>query len=378
MINGYKHGAYGIVQANGTKLAANSVSNAVFRNATIGYAKIAVAAIEQLSANAITAVRAHINELVAGSVTTDKLYADLAKIGTAQITTANIKKANIDWASIAALTAEVAKIAEAEIEKAEIGEVEIDWAEIETAEISWADIKSLNAAITTVALAQINKAEIAAAQITNLQAEVVKAVKLSAKSGSFEFASIRDLVANALILEEGVGGSVYIKNLAATNASFVGATMGELVLKGVGGNYYNVIVQADGTIATEQVYPTAGEIADGEMSTGKSIVETSVNVKNLNAANIKGNEAISYREPSKAELEELVKLDGNVLTVQAYASSYAGLNWAPYSYVVDGTTKYFHKYAFHACRSTRITLATLGNDAGAYGAFKLALDEFGA
>ena len=46
--------------------------------------------------------------------------------------------------------------------------------------------------------------------------------------------------------------------------------------------------------------------------------------------------------------------------------------------LLDGVTKYFHKYAFHACRSTRITLATLGNDAGAYGAFKLALDEFGA
>lgn len=44
--------------------------------------------------------------------------------------------------------------------------------------------------------------------------------------------------------------------------------------------------------------------------------------------------------------------------------------------LVDGVTRYFHKYAFHACRSTRITLATLGNDAGAYGAFKMALDEF--
>ena len=46
--------------------------------------------------------------------------------------------------------------------------------------------------------------------------------------------------------------------------------------------------------------------------------------------------------------------------------------------LIDGVTKYYHKYAFLACRSTRITLATLGNDAGAYGAFKLALDEFGA
>ncbi len=44
--------------------------------------------------------------------------------------------------------------------------------------------------------------------------------------------------------------------------------------------------------------------------------------------------------------------------------------------LIDGATKYFHKYAFHACRSTRIVPATLGNDAGAYGAFKLAVDEF--
>jgi len=32
---------------------------------------------------------------------------------------------------------------------------------------------------------------------------------------------------------------------------------------------------------------------------------------------------------------------------------------------------YFHKYAFHACRGTPIRLATLGNDAGIYGAAKL-------
>ena len=45
--------------------------------------------------------------------------------------------------------------------------------------------------------------------------------------------------------------------------------------------------------------------------------------------------------------------------------------------LIDGTEKYFKKYAFHACRNTRLELATLGNDAGAYGAFKLVLDEFG-
>ncbi len=46
--------------------------------------------------------------------------------------------------------------------------------------------------------------------------------------------------------------------------------------------------------------------------------------------------------------------------------------------LADGIAPYFEKYAFHACHGTRITLATLGNDAGAYGAFKLALDQFGS
>ena len=44
--------------------------------------------------------------------------------------------------------------------------------------------------------------------------------------------------------------------------------------------------------------------------------------------------------------------------------------------IIDGVAKYFRKYSFHACQETRIVLATLGNDAGAYGAFKLALDAF--
>ena len=43
--------------------------------------------------------------------------------------------------------------------------------------------------------------------------------------------------------------------------------------------------------------------------------------------------------------------------------------------LVDGAKRYFDKYIFHASKSIRFALATLGNDAGAYGAFKLVLDE---
>ena len=45
--------------------------------------------------------------------------------------------------------------------------------------------------------------------------------------------------------------------------------------------------------------------------------------------------------------------------------------------LIDGTRPYFDKYVFHAAANVRFELASLGNDAGAYGAFKLALDAFG-
>ena len=46
--------------------------------------------------------------------------------------------------------------------------------------------------------------------------------------------------------------------------------------------------------------------------------------------------------------------------------------------LIDGTLPYFKKYVFHGASDVTFSLASLGNDAGAYGAFKLALDAFGA
>ena len=43
--------------------------------------------------------------------------------------------------------------------------------------------------------------------------------------------------------------------------------------------------------------------------------------------------------------------------------------------LLDGVRRYYEKYAFHAHKDVKIALATLGNDAGAYGAFKLILDK---
>ena len=41
--------------------------------------------------------------------------------------------------------------------------------------------------------------------------------------------------------------------------------------------------------------------------------------------------------------------------------------------LVTGVEPYFHKHVFHAAGNVKFTIASLGNDAGAYGAFKLVL-----
>ena len=46
--------------------------------------------------------------------------------------------------------------------------------------------------------------------------------------------------------------------------------------------------------------------------------------------------------------------------------------------LLDGVKPRFLQYVFHAASGAEFALASLGNDAGAYGAFKLALDSFGA
>lgn len=44
--------------------------------------------------------------------------------------------------------------------------------------------------------------------------------------------------------------------------------------------------------------------------------------------------------------------------------------------LLTGLKPYFDRHVFHAAKNVRFALASLGNDAGAYGAFKLALDAF--
>lgn len=150
--------------------AVNSLKIAL---AAISYAHIDEAAINKLSVNAVTAIRADIRQLVAGEITTDQLYADLAAIAVAQITAANIERANIDWAEIKNLTAAIADIA-----NASIGTAKIDWAKIY-------DLTADTAIITEGVGGKLYIARLAVTE-ANMTSLTVGELMLKAADGSFK------------------------------------------------------------------------------------------------------------------------------------------------------------------------------------------------
>jgi hypothetical protein len=95
-----------------------------------------------------------------------------------------------------------------------------------------------------------------------------------------------------MTLEQASAESVYIKNLAVTTANLLSATLGKLILKGDDGGYYRVFVGADGTVEAEAIAVSDAEIIAGQTANGSQIVETGMNVAELNATNLQASSAV--------------------------------------------------------------------------------------
>lgn len=189
----------------------------------------------------------------------------------------NISRAGISLTKIQGVDTELARITQAEIGKVKIGA---------------AQIQDLKAQVAQIVTAVIQTAVIDWAQIEELHAAIIQALHAEIKVGAFDLAEVKNLLSEALALEQGTAGSMYITNLAVTSANLLSAMLGKLVLKGQDGKYYQVMVGADGTIQTQEVQPSQGEIEAGETEGGLGIVETTANIGALTAQNVKGNEAI--------------------------------------------------------------------------------------
>ena len=129
---------------------------------------------------------------------------------------------------------------------------------------------------------------IEAGEITadSIESEIMRTVALSAKTGDFDLATIQNLLANALVLEKGTAGTMYINNLAVTSANILNVTLGNLVVKGEDGQYYRIAIGTDGVIRTEVAKVTGGVPESGQ------IVETTISAETITGQTVMGNEGI--------------------------------------------------------------------------------------
>lgn len=276
-VNSLRQMTYGYSLAAGTvsgsKIIPGSVDGSlVLRDLSIQYAKIAVATIKQLNAEAVNAITGRFNEIAAGSITTDELYAAIAKI-----ITLRVKQINAENITTDELYAALADVILLRAQQITADNIETD------------ELAAAYAEITTLLVENINAGNV---QADKLGAALANFVTMYASTGEFDFATIQNLVAKALSLEQASAESVYIKNLAVTSANLLSATLGKLVLKGDDGRHYRVFVGSDGSISTEEIVPTDDEIQNGQTSGGQQIVETSMNVGSLNASNLQASSAV--------------------------------------------------------------------------------------
>ena len=258
------------------KIANGAIGSAQLRDLAVQYAHINTAAVEQLSANSITALKAYIAEIVAGSVTTDELYAGIAQIALAQITTANIENANIDWASINTLAADVA-----EISKAHLVDADIDWAQI----------ANLTSAVAQIAQAKIGEAVIDGAQITDGSITNAKIENAAIDTAKIALGAIT----TALIATGAVGtaqiadGSITDAKIVSLNADVITAgtlSVDRLLLKGADGLFVAINATDEGLTSQELSQEEYQSAISGTVLVARSVTADKLAAKSITANEI--------------------------------------------------------------------------------------------
>ena len=266
---------------SGTKIIPGSMGGDRLRNLSVAYAKISRAAVDQLSADSLTAQIAHINALTAGTIDADELTAAWAKLYT-------IIAGQIEAGTVTAdtLTAAMAKLTAASVEHAEI---------------DWANISKLTAAMANIATASIGDADIDFAQIKQMK--------------------VGTAVADQLITHDAVADRYFIDKLQVRALQVLEQTVGSLIVKAKDGGYYRLDIDPGaGTVVPTPVSPSGGEKAagvTGDMS--RCIIETDLTVADLAASSIKAiNALIDKLTASRIEVDTLFAREATVGALNAY------------------------------------------------------------
>ena len=305
---------------SGSKIADGTVGGNVFKEATIGYAKISAAAIDSLTAEAAQIAVANIKDLTVEDITATNLKAAIAdiaqaEIGTATIdtakinwaeinqatinqlqaklaylTTANIGSANIDWASISTLAANYAKItngviSNATIDQANVNNLSSNYAHIsngviDNASIGWANIDNLDTNFLNTLKAKIQTAEVTNLIANQINAGSIAVSNLDASNAKIGFANIYDLTADRALISKGVGGKFYFSDLAVTAAMISELTVGKLLMKDTANGQLKRLV-IDSSSASGYSLEDPGRTIRGDDIVTQTIVADNLDVSEI-------------------------------------------------------------------------------------------------
>ena len=180
-----------------------------------------------------------------------------------------------------------------------------------------------------------------------------------------------------ITLGTGVGGGIVIEGNLLHGAHGSGAELGHMVLN----RNETVPCNCGKYGCVEQYCSATGIVRMAKNYLSANTVSSSLNaVENLTCKDI-FDAAKAGDEAAAAILEQVYALLGeflgNVCSVVNPEMVVIGGGVSKAGQVlIDGVVPHFKKYVFHAASKVDFALASLGNDAGAYGAFKLALDAF--
>lgn len=121
----------------------------------------------------------------------------------------------------------------------------------------------------------------------SIEATFAHIVTLTARFADFNFATVQNLIADALVVQKGQGDYVHITNFAATYGQMVNATIGNLIIKSSEGDYYQLDVGKNGTVSAKQVEGLSDEeVLAGAASDGRPIVGTQISAVTLDAETV--------------------------------------------------------------------------------------------
>ena len=232
-------------------------------------------AIGEVTARVLALSGAYIASLTAGDIQTNGLLAKFIEAARLRASSISAQEVTTD-----ALTAALAEIVNLSVRKIDAGTISAD-------EVTSALMNAFAVKAEQLTAASIDTDRLAAA-LSRFQV-------IAAGTAAFDRATVTHLVANALNLSYGVGGEVYIENLAADYASLLNANVGHLCVKAADGNYYELNVDANGAVTAARTTVSAAETESGVTSDGRTILETEIDASLLNASSLKAVRALISR-----------------------------------------------------------------------------------